>query len=66
MKLVLLLVFILAAIIAFIIGFFINFHFKKLGIDEDIRTKKIIKVYKTGGLIIFLLSLVSLILLLIK
>ena len=61
--LILSLIFLLNAIIIISIGFLINYHFKKLGVDEDKGPEKIMKIYKTGSIIIFFIGIVSLILL---
>ena len=65
MYLIFFLIFLLAAVFAFTVGFLINFHFKKLGVENDTKAQKIIRVYKIGTALIFLLSAVSLFLLII-
>ena len=62
-KIILFLVFSLTVIFVSAVGFLINYHFKKLGIDNDKGSEKIMKIYKKGTIIISIIAFISLILL---
>ena len=63
LEIILFLVFSLTVIFVLTVGFLINYHFKKLGIDNDKGSMKIMRIYKKGATIISIVAFISLILL---
>jgi DMSO/TMAO reductase YedYZ heme-binding membrane subunit len=63
LKIILFLAFSFTVIFVSTVGFLINYHFKKLGIDNDKGSMKIMEIYKKGAIIISIIGFVSLTLL---
>jgi len=54
--LILLAIFIFVTLFAIAVGFLINYHFKKLGVDNDKNSQKIMSIYKKGVMILVILT----------
>lgn len=64
-KLILLALFGLTALIFTVFGVVYFYHFKRFGLPDDPNVKKILNLFRTGGIVLILFSLVFLIIILI-